>query len=223
MSQNISEDILDITENLRILGTGGTYAVSFPAPTSLTGNVTFPLPTNNASANQIYVTVSSTSGQWQNSSIFQSALEVYTLKDIKSSGTNSGTFTSGAWRTRTLNTLTKIPVSASYVSLASNQITVQAGTYLVQAKAPANDVDSHQCRLRNITDNTTTIVGSSEQTASNGVDTSSCIIGLFTIASTKVFELQHRCQTKEVTDGFGHPAGFGENETYAMITFTRLA
>ena len=35
--------------------------------------------------------------------------------------------------------------------------------------------------------------------------------------------MQHRCQTKEVTDGFGHPAGFGENETYAMITFTRLA
>ena len=87
------------------------------------------------------------------------APRIATIRDEKSSGTSGGTFTAGAWRTRTLNTLTD---PTSIVSLASNQITLQAGTYLINANCPASSSELHQARLQNITDATTTLAGSSE-------------------------------------------------------------
>src|SRR5690606_21247003 len=51
------------------------------------------------------------------------------LKDVKPSGTAGGTFTSGSWQTRDLNT---IEGDSSFVSLASNQFTLQPGTYHIE-------------------------------------------------------------------------------------------
>ena len=38
------------------------------------------------------------------------------------------------------------------VTLSSNQFTLQAGSYFINAMAPAQSVVNHQLRLRNITD-----------------------------------------------------------------------
>ena len=55
------------------------------------------------------------------------------LKDVKAANTAGGTFTSGAFQTRTLNT---VEGDASIVSLAANQFTLQAGTYHIEGVAP---------------------------------------------------------------------------------------
>jgi hypothetical protein len=67
------------------------------------------------------------------------------IKDEKSSGTASGTFTSGAWQTRTLNTVSG---DTAMVSLSSNQFTLGVGTYQIIAKAPAFDVSQSRSMRR---------------------------------------------------------------------------
>ena len=132
------------------------------------------------------------------------------------SGTNGGTFQSGAWRTRVLNTLNQ---TGSFVTnLSSNRFTLAAGSYFIQGEAIGHSCNVHQCRLRNITDGTTDLLGLSVDTASTCYG--SPFAGVVTIASPKIFELQNRCQTTENTDGFGVAAGFGENEVYARIVIT---
>jgi hypothetical protein len=46
--------------------------------------------------------------------------------------------------------------------------------------------------------------------------------GTITIATTKTFELQHRCTTTRTTDGFGVSAAFGDSEVYAQIKIIKL-
>lgn len=143
------------------------------------------------------------------------------IKDVKSSGTAGGTFTSGSWQTRTLNTLEN---SRPWVSLVANQFALLAGTYLLEASAPAKQIQNHKARLRNITDSTDTSIGSSEQ-ADNSTDittTRSIIYCRFTITASKTFEIQHQCITTRSTDGFGSAGSFGVSEVYTMVKITKL-
>lgn len=153
--------------------------------------------------------------------IFANNGQYLILADEKASGTNGGTFTGGAWQTRTLNTVRTNTISGA--SLASNQITLPAGTYRVNTRANALRVNLHQSRLQNITDTTTTLVGTTEITEQAGaiVANTSVIWGTFTIASSKVFELQHRSQLTQLNDGFGQAASLG-TEVYAMVEIQRL-
>lgn len=149
--------------------------------------------------------------------------QVATFADQKTSGTNGGTFTSGAWQTRTLNTTVYNGITSA--SLSSNQISLPAGTYNVIAFAPVGDtVQNHQARLQNITDTATTLTGTSMAALdiSSAVPINqSVVMGVFTIAGTKTFELQHQCTLTKTTDGFGLAAGFG-TEVYAQITITKI-
>ena len=144
------------------------------------------------------------------------------LKDIKAATTNGGTFTSGAWRTRDLNTTEN---SQPWASLSTNQFTLQAGTYEIEWSAPALAVDLHKSRLRNITDSTTDLVGSAETASVSGTaDTIRSVgKGLVTIASAKVFEIQHQCQTTGTTNGFGAASGFSESEIYTIVKIKKIA
>ena len=149
--------------------------------------------------------------------------EVATFADHKSSGTNGGTFTSGAWRTRTLNTTVYNGITSA--TLSSNQISLPAGTYSVIAFAPVGDtVGVHQTRLQNITDTTTTITGTSiaaSDAASAVPLNQSVVLGVFTIAGTKTFELQHQCGATKTDDGFGVASSF-DLEVYSQITITKI-
>lgn len=146
------------------------------------------------------------------------------LNDTKAANTAGGSFTSGAWRTRTLNTEVADP--SSIVTLASNQFTLAAGTYYVRASAPAMRVNSHQARLRNITDSSTTLAGRPMYSAFGGAYASSdsVIEGMFTIAGTKVFEVQHQCETTSASsNGLGQPGNFGENNIYTTVLIVKVA
>jgi hypothetical protein len=138
---------------------------------------------------------------------------VYHVRDVQTSGTAGGTFTLGAWQTRTLNTVVTAGITGA--SLASNQITLPAGTYDVYARAPAYQVLLHKAVLYNVTDAADQVVGSNAR-ASSGYDghTDSIVMGRFTIAGSKVFELRHRCSSN---GSFGQATGFGVSEIYSEV------
>jgi hypothetical protein len=142
------------------------------------------------------------------------------VQDYKSPGTNAGTFTSGAERTRDLNTIIVNTITGA--SLSSNQITLPAGTYFIEASAPAYKVDFHKALWRNVTDSTTLIQGTSELTGS-GVDvtTRSFYSNRFTIATSKAFELRHWCSATRAGDGFGRATGFF-NEVYSDVKIWKI-
>lgn len=145
------------------------------------------------------------------------------LKDIKPSGTAGGTFTSGAWQTRTLNT---VEGDRSIVSLNANQFVLQPGKYEIEASAPAVSVDRHKIKLRNITDGSDSIVGSNEyvgNAAAGDSATQGLLKGIITITSPKVFEVQHRCQTTVASYGFGLDSSYDAVEIYAQVKITKLS
>lgn len=70
------------------------------------------------------------------------------IEDRKSSGTAGGTFSSGDWRVRTLNTI--VYNNGVLESLSSNRFKLPAGTYIIDWEAPANDVLGHKSALSKI-------------------------------------------------------------------------
>jgi len=146
------------------------------------------------------------------------------IEDQKTAGTNGGTFTSGAWRTRNLTATPTNTISGA--SLSSNQFTLPAGTYDIKAYLPAYAVDRHMGRLQNITDGTTTIWGSNTY-AVNGTSVlnHTIIMGRFTIASAKVFEIQHYCDLTKTDNGFGLECNSSftvDHETYTQVWITKV-
>lgn len=140
------------------------------------------------------------------------------IQDIKSSGTNGGTFTSGSFQTRTLNTVTADRFGI-LISFSSNQFTLPAGTYRILAESPAFLTDRHQARLMNISDSAVMLNGTSSYNSSSGTQaqTTSIVRGIVAIASQKTFELQHRCSVTAATNGLGIAANYGNNEIYSSV------
>jgi len=151
-------------------------------------------------------------------------LGVLHVRDVKASGTDAGTFTSGAWQTRTLNTTVLNTIASA--ALASNQISLPAGTYEIYAKAPGFRVSNHQAKLVNITDTADILLGTTEY-ADNGTDgeqTSSIIQGRFTLSGTKTIELQHRCSSTLASTGLGFGTGNSWGSTvFADVFLKRIA
>ena len=142
------------------------------------------------------------------------------ISDVKTSGTNGGTFNSGSWQTRDINT--EDTDTENIASVSSNQITLPAGTYYCRISCSAYDVGRHKSRLQNITASTTEIIGTSDFTLySSHTQTSSIITGMFTITLESIFEIQHRCESSKATDGFGVACNFGIDEVYTIAEFWR--
>lgn len=135
---------------------------------------------------------------------------------------DSGTFTSGAWQTRVLNTVVTNAIEGA--SLGSNQITLPAGKYYIEASAPAYRVDQHRVRFRNITAASVIMYGQGEMNNTPAaVSTSALLTGEFTLAAEGVLELQHRCITTKTGNGFGVPFAFGDTEKYAVVKVWKIS
>lgn len=140
------------------------------------------------------------------------------LVEFQTTNTNGGSASTG-WQTRVLNRKDDDPVSFVSLNTGTGQITLPAGRYSVEIRGSGYQVGAHQTRLRNVTDSTTVVVGSSAR-APVGVDivTESVGFGYFTISSTKVFELQHYCNSSRSGDGLGKAAASsGVEERYASV------
>lgn len=154
--------------------------------------------------------------------LYQAAYNGFILiRDEKANNTDGGTFTSGAWQTRTLNTEVLDP--GGFASLLSNQITLLAGRYRVWISCPAYGVTEHQARLQNISDGATTLYGTSEYSNSGYLTaTHSLIVGEFVITQSKIFEVQHRCGATYANEGFGRACAFGNTEVYTIAMFQKV-
>lgn len=121
--------------------------------------------------------------------------QLFQVQDEKTSGTAPGTFTSGAWRTRTLNTVKTNEITSA--SLAANVISLPTGTYHVRARAPSFQARNAILKLVNTTNATDLVLGggSYSNSAGNYSSVDSWLEGRFTISGTKNIELQHQCSS----------------------------
>jgi len=152
----------------------------------------------------------------------EEASGVAVLKDMKSSGTNGGTFTSGAWQTRDLNT---IDGDTQIVAVASNQFVLEAGLYLVEVNAPAFGVDQHKAQLYNTSKDSVFAVGVSADANSGGGGSHSLttVSAAFEITTTDTFEVQHRGTLTRVNSGFGLATSItGVDEVYTTVSISKL-
>ena len=147
------------------------------------------------------------------------------IADQKAQGTISGSFTSGDWRTRDLNT--ELSDADDIVSISSNQFTLQAGTYLIKWSCPAYGRNYHQSRLRNVTDGSS-VGGTGASTYADynsNVQNESVGVQRLTISSAKAFEVQHRCSVSGAqNDGFGVKTNFSTDyEIYTIVEIYKEA
>ena len=142
--------------------------------------------------------------------------------DEKTHDTHAGTFTSGAWRTRDLNT--EIADPDGIVSISSNQFTLGAGSYLIEASAPAFDCDRHQLRIYNATTSAVVQYGTNcHQDDTDSVQTIAPVVGRVSITGNTAFEIQHRCSLTKNTHGLGLDNGFGGVSIYCVVKIYKEA
>lgn len=101
---------------------------------------------------------------------------------------------------RVLNTVVTNTITGA--SLASNQVTLPAGTYDFEASAPAFGIARHRAWLYNVTDAAVVQLGTQEYTGGS-TQTHSFVSGRFTITSPKNFKIQHYTDTAAGTTALG--------------------
>jgi hypothetical protein len=142
--------------------------------------------------------------------------------DEKSQNTPGGSSIAGV-QTRTLSALRGNTISGA--TLASNQITLPAGSFRIRALAPAVNVDGHRAYLYNVTDAIVALNGTSENTsastATDGISTVSHVFGRLSIVSAKVFELRHYTASAVTTAGLGYQVNNGGNEVYSVVEIVK--
>jgi len=144
--------------------------------------------------------------------------------DQKAYNVTGGTSSAGT-NTRVLN---QSETNITGASLSSNQITLPAGTYIVNAQAPCYLGDHNNIYLEQDPDGTPSfpIFGENQYAAagSGGYTTSRILNRKLTITESTVFELGHYITTGKATDGLG---SFSYNSNgvsiYAQISFIKIA
>ena len=132
-----------------------------------------------------------------------------------------GTFSTGAWRTREINT--EVVDTDNIVTLSSNQFTLQAGTYQIKFGACAYKVNRHITRLRQISPAATIAAGSSQYSYASSADLSwSRGFARFTITQATAYEIQHYCQTSQSDNGFGFQMTYSTSD-YVQVEIYKEA
>jgi len=145
------------------------------------------------------------------------------FEDQQPSGTDGGTFTSGAWRTRDLNT-TVFNTDTTNIVLGTNQFTLKApGSYLVEWKATALEVGEHMSVLYDVTAPAYVEYGSSQDTQPTiTITNASYGATRVTPSGSNVYEIRHRCYITEATHGFGR-ATSNSVESYCLVKIYKEA
>ena len=147
-----------------------------------------------------------------------SSISYARIADVKATNTEGGTFTSGSLLTRTLNTI--ITDDDSIVSLASDQFTLQAGSYTILVNAPAFRVNRHQAVLYNITDDEIQAEGSLDSSTNSnaaGQVSRSIVYDEFILSEETVYEIRHQCATTYSSQGLGLGNQFGRDSVFTTV------
>jgi hypothetical protein len=141
------------------------------------------------------------------------------IADQKTQNTAGGTATTGAWRTRDLNT--EIADADGIVSISANAFTLGAGTYLIKWNAPGYKINASQARLYNSTDATVAGTGFSASAYYAAMLPAGGVVRI-TIAGSKAFTIEHQFATTIATNGFGDAANYG-TEQYTTVEIYKEA
>lgn len=142
------------------------------------------------------------------------------VRDERADGVGGDSAVATTWNIRTINTVEVNQITGA--SLASNQITLPAGTYRIWADAYVKSVADHKLRLRNVTDGETAVVGASDYShlTSDDLGMRAQMMGRFTIDAEKDFEIQHYT-TNTASNAFGTASSSGEVELYLNVQILR--
>ena len=145
--------------------------------------------------------------------------QILHVREEQTSGTNGGSSVIGA-NTRVLNTVLTNNIAGA--SVAANVVTLPAGTYLIEAKAPVYFIGTHQLYLHNDTDTANELIGNGGYTNTSAAGEYAHIRGVVTIASPKAFTLRHWTQKAKSANGLGVQVASGLGEVYSDFMATLI-
>lgn len=136
------------------------------------------------------------------------------VSDTKATNTNGGASVAGATAQRVLNTVNANTIAGA--SLASNQITLPAGSYLITTTAPVAGVNQSQSWLQDVT-NVVSYPGSNNYASSTlGNMSLSVSYAFFTLGASATFEVDtYTAATSSV--GFGREANSGQSNVFTQV------
>lgn len=143
------------------------------------------------------------------------------VQDKRASGTSGGPSIVGIQQ-RELNTEVTNTLGAT---LASNNLTLEAGRYYCEASAPANQNNGHQIVVAK-SDNTILLRGSSLYGVNTVAgNTESVAKGVFFLDSTTDVIIRHYISVARSTDGLGRPSsnGSGFEEVYTNFLVWKIS
>lgn len=159
-------------------------------------------------------------------------VEFIDFEERFNSGTNAGAGVANQWIKRNLNTVLANQGNRATLGTGQNagQITLQAGRYRCYGFASAAGVDGFTTRLRNTTDGSTLVIGSSGNAIKGAgalqdtINLLSVMRGGFTLSAQKVLEFQCTSQQLHSTAAvsWGIAAGRGQSEVYAGLYLERF-
>lgn len=151
------------------------------------------------------------------------------VEDQKAKGTVGGTAAVAAWQTRVLNT--EVQDTGGYASVASNQVTLAAGTWDIKVKVPGLQCGFHRAVVRNDTAGAVVLIGASGFVGGgDATEAHTFVQGRVTIASPAAFSVRHYTQLATGgTSGLGvaaninDPDGAGMLEVYTVFEAWKVA
>jgi hypothetical protein len=144
------------------------------------------------------------------------------VKDVKATTVAAGSSTTTTWNNRDLNTTEG---DCSFLSLASNDFTLEAGSYNIECHAPIYKSNIHKLKLRQDPTGTPSdlIIGlSAYNSTTTDVQTNSILNGRININASETFDLQQYTASGQAGNGLGVPTNDGTNEVYTQCKITKV-
>ncbi len=141
------------------------------------------------------------------------------VRDEKTAGTGAGSLTANAWNVRTLNTVVANTIAGA--SLGSNQVTLPAGTYDIEASAPqysGSNTFHSRLKITNVTDGAALVYG---QNVHHSLGGTAQLRARVTLAAQKVLQVEHWISVGVTVTG-GEPQSAGTAEYYTELFIERV-
>ncbi len=169
---------------------------------------------------------------WNGTNWFYVVPKVAFVRQLESSNTNAGGSASGTWNTRSLTDWDGDP-NVLTLNTGTNQFSLTAGDYIIEASAQAIISTGHRIALVNASNASDAYYGTSESeypSAATYNSTRSFLSIKLPVTSTTSYKLMHFIVSGYPTDGFGGSVGApqadlttpGPKENYTLIKITKL-
>ena len=148
------------------------------------------------------------------------ATQLLHVRDEKAANTHGGASVAASWNIRTLNTIKTNEIAGA--SLATNVITLPAGTYEADIRSPVMRVQAHRARLYDVTNSVALILGESGNSDSAEGSMVSSIRGRFTLAAVTNVRVEHYTTAAVASFGLGFATNQG-TEVYTDLMIRKVA